>query len=427
MNILFLKKLYSPIGGSEALTFQLATRLAAHGHRVRVLSLWPRRERYGFPPAADLALVHSTHRLYLNAGVELYQLRPRLGALGGVLDVLAPFNLLDYTVAHGLASGFDLVHVVCREYAAAGLRLARETGMAYVTTPLPHPGQAWGGAGRGDVAIYRQADAVMALTEAERGWYLRQGVDAERVMTVDLGPTFAGPGDGAGFRRRYGLDGPVVLFVGRKERYKGVQALARAASLVWRRHPGARFVFIGEDSAFEWLWGTFREPLDPRILNLPVVDDATKADAFAACDVFCLPSRHETFGLVFAEAWQCGKPVIAGDIPAGRALIADGVDGLLVRQSADDIASAITRLLDDPALARGMGEAGRRKIATRYNWTHTIAQTEQLYAAALARAGALLPAAEQAGNRGQLSAARAGARGEPAGARSYFPQLQRRD
>ncbi len=379
MNILFIKKLYSPIGGSEALTYQLATRLAARGHRVRVISLWPGCERNGYPPAPALAFADRSHRLYRHRGVELFQLRPRWGRLGQILDLLAPFNLLDYKLACGLAGGFDVVHSVCREYAQAALRLARENGAKLVLTPLVHPGQAWGGAGRQDIAVYRQADALVALTEAEKAWYVSRGVHPARVRAIGPGPTIQAPGDGEGFRRRYGLQGPLVLFVGRKEPYKGVRALVGAAPLVWQRHPETSFAFVGERSALYTVWDPFRGRGDRRLLDLPMLGEAEKAAAFAACDVFCLPSRHETFGLVYAEAWLCGKPVIACGIPPLREVVADKVDGLLVRQRPADVAAAINKLLDDPALAQRMGEAGRAKVAARYNWERTVEETERLY------------------------------------------------
>ncbi len=379
MNVLYIKKLYSPIGGSEALTYQLATRLAARGHRVRVISLWPGCERNGYPPPSTLAFADRSHRLYLHAGVELYQLRPRWGRLGQALDLLAPFNLLNYELARGLAEGYDVIHSVCREYGQAARRLAGEFGAKLVLTPLVHPGQAWGGAGRQDVALYRQADAVVALTEAERAWYISRGVDPARVRAIGPGPTFEAPGDGEGFRRRYGLRGPLVLFVGRKEPYKGVRALAEAAPIVWQRHPETTFVFVGERSALYTVWDPFRGRGDRRLLDLPMLDEEEKAAAFAACDIFCLPSRHETFGLVYAEAWLCGKPVIACGIPPLREVVADKVDGLLVRQRPADVAAAIVKLLDDPALARRMGETGRAKVAARYNWERTVEETERLY------------------------------------------------
>jgi glycosyltransferase involved in cell wall biosynthesis len=383
LNILFIKKLYSPIGGSEAMTYQLATRLADRGHRVRVLSLWQHPQRYQFPPPGSLIDEGEQYRLYLDAGVEICQLRPRYGQIGNFLDVLSPFNLLRRSVARELAQGFEVIHNVCREYAEASLQLADELGAKLIMTPLAHPGQAWGGAGQADIARYRRADAVVALTTVEREWYLARGVAPERVKVIGLGPSIDGPGDGKAFRQEHAIDGPMVLFVGRKERYKGVDTLLAATPLVWRHHPRTHFAFVGEAPWYDWLWGSFRHRGDSRIVNLPVVDEQTKANAFAACDVFCLPSRHETFGLVYAEAWLCAKPVIGVDIPPLREVISDGVDGLIVHQRAQEIASAIGRLLANPVQARRMGLAGRRKVEERYAWHHIVKQTEQLYSSLL--------------------------------------------
>lgn len=389
MNILFIKKLFSPVGGSEALTYQLATRLASRGHRVRVLCHWPRNHRYGFPPPSELLSGNSVYRSFLHRQVEVVQIRPRFGQLGQVLDVLAPFNLLRREVANAHADGFDLIHNVCREYAAQTLAIARERGIPYITTPLAHPGQAWGGDDEYDLRVYREADAVVALTRAERSWYTNRGVHPNRTYVIGLGPTFEAPGDGASFRHRYRLDGPVVLFVGRKEPYKGIHSMVKSAPLVWTRHPDAKFVFVGEHTFFRRLNDPFGGRADPRFLDLTTLPEGEKPDAFAACDVFCLPSRHETFGLVFAEAWLCGKPVVGSNIPTLRDVITNGVDGLVIPPKPRHIATALNQLLDDPALAKRMGAAGQRKVATLYNWERTVTEHERLYAAVLTRKGGL--------------------------------------
>lgn len=380
LNVLFVKKLYSPVGGSEAMTYQLATRLAQRGHRVRVLSLQPWSRRYQFPPADSLVASGQHYQVFHDKGVEVCQLESHLGKVGCWLDIMAPFNLLRYDVARRFAQGFDIVHNVCREYAAASWRLSREIGAPLVMTPLAHPGQAWGGLDANDVALYQRADAVVALTSVEKSWYVNRGIRPERVHVIGLGPSIDGSaGDGDAFRRQYGLTGPVVLFVGRKERYKGVDAILKASSLVWRRHPRTSFVFIGEAPWYDRLWGSFRDYTDERILNLPVVDEKTKADAFAACDIFCLPSKHETFGLVLAEAWSFAKPVIGGDIGPLREVIADGVDGLIVPQKPERIAEAINGLLDDPEKARRLGLAGKSKVEGPYSWDCVVERMEQLY------------------------------------------------
>jgi glycosyltransferase involved in cell wall biosynthesis len=93
---------------------------------------------------------------------------------------------------------------------------------------------------------------------------------------------------------------------------------------------------------------------------LGYVDDQTRTDLLAACDVLALASRTEAFGYVFLEAWANGKPVIganAGGIPA---VVDHGHTGLLVDfGKVDQLADAIEQLIDNPELAHRLGDAGR--------------------------------------------------------------------
>jgi len=75
-----------------------------------------------------------------------------------------------------------------------------------------------------------------------------------------------------------------------------------------------------------------------------------------------------------------GKPVIGGDIPAAREVIADGQDGYLVRQDPGELAAKICLLLDDPPLRERMGQQGKRKVLDRYSWDRLVERTEQIYA-----------------------------------------------
>ena len=101
-----------------------------------------------------------------------------------------------------------------------------------------------------------------------------------------------------------------------------------------------------------------------------------------------MPSLHETFGIGYLEAWLHERPVVGGDIPPLREVIAHGVDGFCVRQRADDVASAIQRLLDDPALRSAMGRAGAAKLREKWDWDRVIDRVEEAYARALAHAHA---------------------------------------
>jgi glycosyltransferase involved in cell wall biosynthesis len=81
-----------------------------------------------------------------------------------------------------------------------------------------------------------------------------------------------------------------------------------------------------------------------------------------------VPSARESFGSVVIEAWAAGRPVVGGPAEATRELIDDGVDGFTVAQRPAEVAAHLRQLLENPALADRMGEAGRRKVEDRFQW-----------------------------------------------------------
>jgi glycosyltransferase involved in cell wall biosynthesis len=152
---------------------------------------------------------------------------------------------------------------------------------------------------------------------------------------------------------------------------------------VWRTHPDTRFVFIGLPGFYSTFFDDFQRYADDRVIHLENASAIDKDAALEASSLFAMPSRHETFGLGYLEAWLHGKPVIGGDIPALRDVIDDGTDGFVVRQRSDEVARAILRLLDDPAAARTMGERGRAKVAERWNWDAVMDRVEAAHATAV--------------------------------------------
>ena len=175
------------------------------------------------------------------------------------------------------------------------------------------------------------------------------------------------------------MDPATVLFVGRKERYKGYHALRDAARIVWRSRPEARFVAIGQDA---WTARFERRFKDERWVDRGIVSEADKAEAYARATIFAMPSVHETFGHTYLEAWYAWRPVIAGDIPPVREVVRDGIDGLVVAQEPDAIARAILTLLGDTTRARRMGESGRFRLQERWTWDLVAERTERAYEAA---------------------------------------------
>lgn len=272
----------------------------------------------------------------------------------------------DTGLVHWVGSGWELLGF-------AALRVARRRGAVFTVLPAIHPGS-WGDSAV-DSWLYASADGVLALSEAERTLLLRLGVQDSRISVVGLGPGVGDQGDGTAFRARHALgDRPLVLYVARKERYKGYHALAEAVERVRRSLPSTMLVAIGAPAQSP-------EPRLPAeaLLDLGAADDAEKADALAACDVLCVPSAGESFGIVYLEAWQYAKPVVVGPAPASRELVEHGVTGLHVDQRAEDIEAALLRLLGDPAAARAMGARGQALQSDRYTWRSVWLQHVQSF------------------------------------------------
>jgi hypothetical protein len=126
------------------------------------------------------------------------------------------------------------------------LALARRRDVPFVFTPVHHP--RWGGwLHRHYHALYRAADAVIALTEAERQMLVGLGSDERRVFVTGIGPVLAETYDGQRFRAQHGLgDHILVLFLGQKYAYKDCGSAGRSPDRVATpagyllRLPGAR-------------------------------------------------------------------------------------------------------------------------------------------------------------------------------------------
>ena len=373
MRVVIAKKLLSTIGGSEALARSLDRELRALGHDVTLVGLRPAWARPGVP-LETLAAPPGPVTIHAN-GAHFVFIPSRGGRVGAAIDGLLPTALVGAEDLGRVVSGADVVHSIAREWAGPLELAARNAGAAFVETPLVHPGQPFSGAGAGDVARYRRDDAVIALTEWEAGWYRKRGVD--HVHVTGIGPNLHALPEVA-------REDATVLFVGRRERYKGYHALRAAAPLVWAERPDARFVTIGQAA-----WNAFldRGLHDSRWIDRGIVTEAEKAEAYARASIFAMPSDHETFGFTYLEAWSAGLPVIAGDIAPLREVVREGVDGLHVRNARGAIADAILALLRDPERARRMGTAGRRRVSHEFSWPAVARRTEVAYMAAVSLRG----------------------------------------
>jgi glycosyltransferase involved in cell wall biosynthesis len=274
-------------------------------------------------------------------------------------------------------------HRIGREFLAlASLQVARRRNLPFVLTPHHHP--KWRGYRySGWLKVYRDADAVLTQTAAEKEEMIRLGVDPERITVIWCAADDPLPGEASRFMAGFpDPTAPLVLFVGQQYQYKGVADLLAAVDALHARGIKANLAFIGPQTPFSTRF--FREQKRPWLRVLGRVPAQEKWDALEAAAVVCLPSRHEAFGRIYLEAWSKRKPVIGGRIPAVRDVIEDGRSGLLVTPGAvGELSQALERILADPALARQMGERGAQALQDRFNWPNVVGRVEGAYANAL--------------------------------------------
>jgi glycosyltransferase involved in cell wall biosynthesis len=265
------------------------------------------------------------------------------------------------------SAGADIIHFVGTGWDFFGFamsRWARQTGASFSVWPAIHP-RSWGDDVL-DIRLYNQANAVICQSESERAHLQERGVPVEKLLKCPLPPMCRSDGDGNRFRLRHELDDrPCVLFMGRRDEGKGYIALLRAWNLVIEKVPEAVLILAGPKM------GDFSRLVSeiPRcaLCDLDVPDESEKADALAACDVFCLPSAQESFGIVYVEAWSYGKPVVCGTAPACRELVQDGLTGFWANQNPTKLSAILTELLLNKKLQQEMGMEGKRTQTRCFN------------------------------------------------------------
>jgi glycosyltransferase involved in cell wall biosynthesis len=172
---------------------------------------------------------------------------------------------------------------------------------------------------------------------------------------------------------------PLVLFLGRLSWKKGLDRLLQAFA---RTQSGTLAVVGTDDENFAPQLAKLAADLQiaDRIRILPrTVVGSEKERLFAAARLFVLPSYSENFGNTVLEAMRRGVPVVVTPEVGAAEIVRTSGAGLVVAGDLEPLSSAIRLLSADLALARSMGEAGRRHAAAHFTWDQVAAQMEDLY------------------------------------------------
>ncbi|MEV5411323.1 glycosyltransferase [Thermopolyspora sp. NPDC052614] len=367
---------YPPdVNGAANFAYRLAAGLAERGHDVHVICPAPqdagadpgtpggptvhRLTSYGTP-------FHPTFRFSVPWRIR--------GSVTRLLDRLAP----------------DVVHVqshfgVGRTLTAA----ARRRGVPVLATnhfmpenligyaPLPDRlaeafcRLAW----RDCLRVFRRADIVTAPTPRAVRLLRDQGLNGT-ILPVSCGLDLRRFAQPPATRTD---ESPRLLFVGRLDAEKNVDVLLRALALLPPRPPVTAEI-VGDGSRRADLEELARAlGVADRVVFHGLVTDQEVLDAYARCDVFCMPGTAELQSLATMEAMAAGKPVVAADAMALPHLVRPGVNGLLFPPGdVTALAAALGLILADPETRARMGEASR-EIVARHDIAATLDIFESLY------------------------------------------------
>jgi glycosyltransferase involved in cell wall biosynthesis len=162
---------------------------------------------------------------------------------------------------------------------------------------------------------------------------------------------------------------PTVLFSGRMVLQKGPDLLVEAIPHVLKFYPNAKFVFAGD--------GEMRGSVEHRARELGISHatrflgfqaNGTLTRLYKACDVVCVPSRNEPFGIVLLEAWSAGKPVVSTINGGPAEFVWHEVNGLHVYANPDSIAWGLGTLFTNFEWGRWMGRNGRIAVESAFCW-----------------------------------------------------------
>jgi alpha-maltose-1-phosphate synthase len=337
-------------------------------------------------------------------GAFVHQPDPRLHGANAALSTLSS----DLLMAHA-ASAATVVHSHTWYAGLAGHLTALLHDIPHVLTahslePLrPWKAEQLGGGYRVSTWVEHTAvlaaDAIIAVSSGMREDIMRvyPALDPSRVHVIRNGvdadvwyPTE--PVQAGSVLTELGVDPgrPIVAFVGRITRQKGVAHLVAAAH---RFSPEVQVVLCAGAPDTPELAQEVRTSVAELARDRTGVfwireklPTGELREILSAASVFVCPSVYEPLGIVNLEAMACGTAVVASDVGGIPEVVTDGITGSLVHYDPDDacgyqagLAEAVNELIADRGKAQRYGRAGRQRCVEEFSWAHVAEQTLDVY------------------------------------------------
>lgn len=358
--LLLTHKFWPSEGGTQRLAYNLGTRLAKRGYDVSVFT----------------STAGSSDNHEWVDGMQIHRFR-RQGHLPA-----RPWYVTPGMFSQPIWSKYDILHsfhfVTFQSLLAASIR--RVTRRPLVMTPSFHP---WHGVYEDVIGawVIRSADQVIAQCQQERR-NLLAFVDKERVVTVPCGidsSKFRSPVDTRDFDRKHGLlaSDKVILYVGAMSRHKGVPDLINCMPRVLQRVPNAKLLLVG-GASFSDAKQVIELGKSNVVRHLGKLSEDELVGAYFRADVFALPSRDESFGIVLVEAAAAGLPIVSTRSGVAEELITNGSTGYVVDSCGPTFASRLIEVI----LNEGFHENARRRrfsLMASFDWDLVTTSVENIY------------------------------------------------
>ncbi len=384
MKYLFVVPYFVPAysyGGPVKGVYARAVHLAARGHEVTVCT-------------SDVLDAHGRYQGPLHEvreGVEVVRFRVLSNFLAYRFNYFRVWGYRKWLSQHAGDYDFIFLHDFFTQFTADGARICASAGVPYSVTPHgvlnPTRVEAKRWIKQFFLArkrhILKHAHFAVALTREEE-LVLQGHIDHKRIERIPNGvdlQEFVGTEVFRGrFRNRFGLENhPLVLYVGRIHRIKGIDILVRAFSKVLQKIPGARLAIVGPDdghlSSVKQVIAA--EGVGDAVLFTGLQQGDTLKEALADAELYAFTSYDEGLPMSVLEAAASGLPCVISrycNVPE----VAEAGAGYVLENEPQQVAERIITLLQDEKLRTAMGRRGQKMVKEYFTWEAVVERLETL-------------------------------------------------
>ena len=365
------ESLYSiKVGGIAPHVSEISESLAKEGHEIHVFT-----RRGDFKSYDCINEVNYQRVDYDSSGDIIHQMDSMCDALYD-----------SFLMAQDTFGKFDILHGHDWHPIRALIRLKRDFGIPYILT-IHSTERGRSGSYKEIIRRERQgmneaSRVIVTSKHLMKEVMSAYSIPAPKIALVPNGITrgkIKRGVDSSRLKERYNIrrSSRIVLFCGRMAHQKGPDLLVEAVPRVLRKFGDVVFIFVGD--------GGLRKKCKDRARELGVakncrflgyISEPEKEALLNACDLVCVPSRNEPFGLIVLEAWDASKPIVATEAVS---IIKNFQDGLLAYIQPESLAWCINRLLGNPKVMKDLAKAGNKRIEKEFNWSTIAKNTEAVY------------------------------------------------